>query len=75
MGKTKDIREAVEAELAFDPLVDATGITVKNLNGDVALNGTAGSRCYPARSPTSTSGCARLRPEKQSPRHRPLNDP
>ena len=22
MGKTKDIREAVEAELAFDPLVD-----------------------------------------------------
>jgi osmotically-inducible protein OsmY len=45
MGKTKDIREAVEAELAFDPLVDATGITVKNLNGDVALNGTVPS--YP----------------------------
>ncbi len=35
MGKTKDVRDAVEAELAFDPLVDATGITVKNLNGDV----------------------------------------
>ena len=39
MGSTKDIREAVEAELTFDPLVDATDITVKNINGDVALNG------------------------------------
>ena len=45
MGKNKDIREAVEAELTFDPLVDATGITVMNLNGDVALNGTVPS--YP----------------------------
>jgi osmotically-inducible protein OsmY len=40
MGTTKDIREAVEAELDFDPLVDSAGVTVKNLNGDVALNGT-----------------------------------
>jgi osmotically-inducible protein OsmY len=40
MSSTKDIREAVEAELTFDPLVDATAITVKNINGDVALNGT-----------------------------------
>jgi osmotically-inducible protein OsmY len=40
MGKTQDIREAVEAELIFDPLVDAANITVKNMNGDVALNGT-----------------------------------
>jgi len=40
VGKTKDIREAVESELIFDPLVDATDITVKNMNGDVALNGT-----------------------------------
>jgi osmotically-inducible protein OsmY len=40
MGKTKAIREAVEAELRFDPDVDATGITVKNMNGDVALTGT-----------------------------------
>jgi osmotically-inducible protein OsmY len=40
VGKTKDIREAVEAELSFDPLVDATDITVKNMNGQVALNGT-----------------------------------
>src|SRR5208282_2762901 len=45
MGKTKDIQEAVEAELGFDPLVDATDITVKNVNGDVALNGTVPS--YP----------------------------
>jgi osmotically-inducible protein OsmY len=40
VGKTKDIREAVEAELDFDPLVDPAGITVKNMNGEVALNGT-----------------------------------
>jgi osmotically-inducible protein OsmY len=36
---TKDIREAVQKELDFDPLVDASRITVKNMNGDVALNG------------------------------------
>jgi osmotically-inducible protein OsmY len=35
----KDIREAVQKELDFDPLVDASGISVKNLGGDVALNG------------------------------------
>jgi len=40
MSSTTDIREAVEAELAFDPLIDATDITVKNVSGDVALNGT-----------------------------------
>ena len=45
MGGTKDIREAVRAELDFDPLVDPAGIRVKNLNGDVALNGTVPS--YP----------------------------
>jgi osmotically-inducible protein OsmY len=39
MSSTKDIREAVEAELTFDPLVDPTDIAVKNINGDVALNG------------------------------------
>ena len=42
---TKDIREAVQKELEFDPLVDESGITVKNMNGDVALNGTVPS--YP----------------------------
>jgi osmotically-inducible protein OsmY len=45
MGKTNDIREAVEAELAFDPLVDESAITVQNVGGDVALNGTVSS--YP----------------------------
>jgi osmotically-inducible protein OsmY len=45
MGKNKDIREAVEAELTFDPLVTATDISIMNLNGDVALNGTVPS--YP----------------------------
>src|SRR3974377_825984 len=45
MGKKKDVRHAVEAELGFDPLVDASDITVKNMNGEVALNGTVPS--YP----------------------------
>jgi len=43
--KAKDIRQAVETELARDPLVDAAGITVRNLKGNVALNGTVPS--YP----------------------------
>ncbi len=43
--KTRDVREAVQKELEFDPLVDASGISVKNMNGDVALNGTVPS--YP----------------------------
>jgi osmotically-inducible protein OsmY len=38
--KAKDVRETVQSELEFDPLVDAADITVKNMNGDVALNGT-----------------------------------
>ena len=45
MRSTKDIREAVEDELAFDPLVDASDISVKNASGVVALNGTVAS--YP----------------------------
>jgi osmotically-inducible protein OsmY len=45
VGKTKDVRAAVEAELAFDPRVDAKDITVRNINGEVALNGTVPS--YP----------------------------
>jgi osmotically-inducible protein OsmY len=45
MGTTKDIREAVEAELNFDPLVDDADIHVVNVNGDIALNGTVAS--YP----------------------------
>ena len=45
MTKTQDIRDAVDDELSYDPLVDQSDITVKNLNGDVALNGTVPS--YP----------------------------
>ncbi len=45
MGKTMDIRDAVEAELDFDPLVNDGNITVKNMSGEVALNGTVPS--YP----------------------------
>ena len=45
MGKTKDVRAAVEKELSFDPMVDAAKITVRNINGDVTLTGTVPS--YP----------------------------
>lgn len=45
MRRAKDIREAVEAELASDPLIDAARITVMSLDGNVALNGTVHS--YP----------------------------
>jgi len=45
VGKTKDVRAAVEAELGFDPLVDSADITVMNIMGDVTLAGTVPS--YP----------------------------
>jgi osmotically-inducible protein OsmY len=45
MSQTKDVRDAVERELNYDPLVDDSDISVKNINGDVALNGTVPS--YP----------------------------
>ena len=45
MSKTKDIRTAVEGELSYDPLVDNSDISVQNINGDVALNGSVPS--YP----------------------------
>jgi osmotically-inducible protein OsmY len=45
MSQTKDIRDAVESELSYDSLVDDADISVKNINGDVALNGTVPS--YP----------------------------
>jgi osmotically-inducible protein OsmY len=45
MGTNKDVRGAVQAELTFDPLVDAADITVRNMNGEVGLNGTVPS--YP----------------------------
>ena len=43
MTKTQDIRDAVERELSYDPLVDMSDITVKNINGEVALNGSVPS--------------------------------
>lgn len=45
MGKAKDVREAVEKELGRDRLLHAGGITVINVEGKVALNGTVPS--YP----------------------------
>ena len=45
MGTTKDVRAAVEAELGFDPLVNAADIKVMNIMGDVTLAGTVPS--YP----------------------------
>jgi osmotically-inducible protein OsmY len=45
MSKTTDIRQAVEAELKYDPLVNDADVHVMNANGDVALNGTVPS--YP----------------------------
>jgi hypothetical protein len=40
MRKNNYIREAVESELEYDPLVDAANITVKVMSGNVALGGT-----------------------------------
>jgi osmotically-inducible protein OsmY len=45
MTRSQDISDAVQSELDFDPLVDPTDITVKDLNGELALNGTVPS--YP----------------------------
>lgn len=44
MPKTKDIRDSVNAELGFDPLVDDSSITVKHIDGDIALTGTVPPR-------------------------------
>jgi osmotically-inducible protein OsmY len=43
MGKTKDVRAAVDKELGFDPRVDASDITVLTIGGDVNLTGTVPS--------------------------------
>ena len=45
MGKTKDVRAAVEAELGFDPRVDSAHIGVMTIGGNVNLTGTVPS--YP----------------------------
>jgi osmotically-inducible protein OsmY len=43
MGKTKDVRAAVEKELGFDPRVDSSDIKVMTLGGNVNLTGTVPS--------------------------------
>jgi len=45
IAKADEIRNSVKAELAYDPGIDSTDITVKNMGGAVALNGTVPS--YP----------------------------
>jgi len=45
VGRTKDVRAAVDKELGFDPMVDAAQVTVRNIGGDVTLTGTVPS--YP----------------------------
>jgi osmotically-inducible protein OsmY len=45
VGKTTDVRAAVEKELKFDSMIDARNIKVVNLNGDVTITGTVPS--YP----------------------------
>ena len=45
MGKARDIRDAVKEELGRNRHLDAGGITVINVSGNVALNGTVPS--YP----------------------------
>jgi osmotically-inducible protein OsmY len=43
MGKTKDVRAAVEKELGFDPRLDSSDIKVMTIGGDVNLTGTVPS--------------------------------
>lgn len=57
MGKAKDIREAVETELACDPLVGAADITVRNFNRDVALNGTVPATRSTSKRPRRRGAC------------------
>ena len=45
LGKTREIRQAVEDELIFEPMVDSSRINVMNIGGEVALNGSVPS--YP----------------------------
>jgi osmotically-inducible protein OsmY len=40
MGDIEDVGDAVADELTFDPDVDASGITVRTVNGEVILAGT-----------------------------------
>ena len=43
MGDIEDVGDALADELTFDPDVDASGITVRIVNGEVTLAGTVPS--------------------------------
>jgi len=43
MGKTDDVRDAVEDKLTFDPDVDASDVRFENTDGTVSLDGTVPS--------------------------------
>jgi hypothetical protein len=58
MTNTQDIHDSGELELSYDPLIDVSDITVNNLNGEVALNGTVPQ--FPAVPGGGRSGAARL---------------
>ena len=81
VSKTKDVRAAVDAELGFDPLVDAADITVRNIAGDVNLTGTVPS--YPqyleaaaaARRRTSGRRAADGPTTRRARRHSPATGP
>jgi len=60
MGKTQDIRAAVKDELSFDPLIDPAAVTVENLGGEVALNGTVPSYPQYLQAATAASAVAGL---------------
>ena len=45
MGDIEDVGDALADELTFDPDVDASGITVRTLNGEIIVAGTVPS--YP----------------------------
>ena len=64
VSKTKDVRAAVDAELGFDPLVDAADITVRNIAGDVTLTGTVPS--YPQYLEAATRRAAGRRGDRRA---------
>ena len=72
MGKTKDVRAAVEKELGFDPKVDSADVSVRNINGDVIPIGTVPR--YPRKrgGPHAAEGCERC-PAGSLPPRRPGN--
>ena len=60
MGKTKDVRAAVEKELGFDPKVDSADVSVRNINGDVIPIGTVPRYPIKRGGPHAAEGCERF---------------